>query len=79
MEHGVRVKEVREREGNLEFSSAMCNSFDVFFFCAGIGRCPRTSRRKAVIHCTPCAAGRITTTIEMQVCVQFMKLQSRIY
>ncbi len=31
------------------------------------------------IHCTPCAAGRITTTIEMQVCVQFMKLQSRIY
>jgi len=30
------------------------------------------------IHCTPCAAGRITTTIEMQVCVQFMKLQSRI-
>lgn len=29
------------------------------------------------IH-TPCAAGRITTTIDMQVCVQFMKLQSRI-
>jgi hypothetical protein len=29
------------------------------------------------IH-TPCAAGRITTTIDMQVCVQFMKFQSRI-
>jgi hypothetical protein len=31
------------------------------------------------IHWTPCGAGRITTTIEMQVCVQFMKLQSRMY